>query len=238
MIDMNETPECKDCKRVFDSEEALAQHKAAKHPSGSEQRAKTKGIRIRVRRKTLITYLVLIVIVSLTAYGFYSIAGGSSGTDGLISSGHAPDFTLPSTNGGNVTLSNYTSRGNVLLYFQEGIGCQACWSQLIDMQNDIAQFNALNVTIITITTDPIDTLTSYVSQMGITLPVLSDAGGQVSNKYGAMVYSMHPGQTPGHSFVLVNRSGDIIWSYDAYRTDGVMYVPVDSILEGIRTALH
>ncbi len=234
---MNETPECKDCKRVFDSEEALTQHKAAKHPDSSERRAKTRGISIRVRRKTLITYLVLIVIVSLIAYGFYSITGESSGTDGLISSGQAPDFTLPSTNGGSVTLSNYTSRGDVLLYFQEGIGCQACWSQLIDMQNDIAQFNALNVTIITITTNPIDMLTSYVSQMGITLPVLSDANGQVSNEYGAMVYSMHPGQTPGHSFVLVNKSGDVIWSYDAYRTDGVMYVPIDSILQAIRTAL-
>ena len=234
---MNET-ECKDCKRVFDSEEALAQHKAAKHPDGSEQHAKTKGIPIRMQRKTLITYiLVLVVIVSLVVYGFYSITGGSSSTNGLISSGRAPDFTLPSTNGGSVTLSNYTSRGDVLLYFMEGIGCQACWSQLTDMQNDIAQFNALNVTIITITTDPIGVLTNYVSQTGITLPVLSDSNGQVYNEYGAMVYSMHPGQTPGHSFVLVNRSGDIIWSYDAYRTGGVMYVPVGNILQSIRTAL-
>lgn len=37
----------------------------------------------------------------------------------------ASDFTLPSTAGDEVALSNFRGE-NVLLYFHEGLGCQPC----------------------------------------------------------------------------------------------------------------
>src|SRR3989339_1535699 len=66
----------------------------------------------------------------------------------------APDFTLPVVGGGQFTLSVLEGKKNVLLYFQEGIMCPACWTQQVDIEKRQAEFDALNTEIVMITVDP------------------------------------------------------------------------------------
>jgi hypothetical protein len=47
--------------------------------------------------------------------------------------------------------------------------------------------------------------------------------------------SMMPGTAPGHSFVLVDKSGMIEWRQDY--GPGVMYVPNDQVMAAVRRAL-
>lgn len=160
------------------------------------------------------------------------------------------DFTLSSTTGGSVQLSDYSGKKNVLLYFQEGIMCDPCWKQLEDIQKVYDdKFKPLDIKVITITVDPINALIKESQRRGITLPVLDDRNLTVSNTYRMLDNSMHPGSRPGHSFVLIDSKGDILWKKDYYpstgsnvndmgmnmRTDmnGRMYVPIDELLNEI-----
>lgn len=156
----------------------------------------------------------------------------------------APSFTLPSTTGDTISLSDYSGKKNVLLYFQEGIMCAPCWEQIEDIQKEYDKFKSLDIELVTVTVDPLNALTKETEERGITLPVLEDGDLSVSKAYDVLDYSMHPGSRPGHSFVLVGKDGDIVWKKDYYpagvnvggmnmNSGGKMYVPVDELLREI-----
>jgi hypothetical protein len=48
--------------------------------------------------------------------------GGFTGKPSVAEGDSAPDFTLPSAGGGNVSLSDYSGERPVLLYFSMGPG--------------------------------------------------------------------------------------------------------------------
>ncbi len=160
----------------------------------------------------------------------------------------APDFTLPSTTGEKISLSDYKGEYNVLLYFQEGVMCPPCWTQMMDFEKSIDKFDAKDIKILTITTDRLYQSQSYARQAGTSLPVLADEDKKISRMYDALKDSMHPGEKPGHLFVLVDKDGGIIWRYSAYTSGGAgsdhhsggsgrMYVPVSEVLDAIGRSL-
>lgn len=127
-------------------------------------------------------------------------------------SGRAPDFTLTSTDGRQVSLSDYRGR-DVLLYFSEGVGCDACFYQMADLEKHSAQLSASGLTVLPIVVNPVSDVRAEEARFGIRTPFLIDADEQVSNAYGVVGTGMHS-NLPGHSFVLVDGSGDIRWRGD------------------------
>ena len=151
----------------------------------------------------------------------------------------APDFTLPSTTGGTVRLSDLKGK-NVLLYFQEGIGCEGCWTQLKDIQSDMEQFQQLGISdVITITTNPLGALKQKVADESITLPVLADESFAASRAYNATMYGMMAGSADGHTFILVGPDGRIRWRADyGGPPDYTMYVPISSLISDIKAGAN
>ena len=101
--------------------------------------------------------------------------------------------------------------------------------------------------IVMITVDPPNALAQAKSQYGIRNTLLYDNSLVASSKYDVLRDSMHPGERPGHVFVLVDKGGTIRWRYSAYKPPangdhhsggtGTMYVPVDFILSNVKNAL-
>ncbi len=152
----------------------------------------------------------------------------------LVAGQSAPDFTLPSTAGPSVHLSELRSGSNVLLYFQEGIMCPPCWQQMRDLKRDAARLQELNTTLITITVDPLDQLKANVTREQVDgMTLLWDKDAVVSRTYQALYVSMHPGSRPGHTFILVSLEGKILWRRDFQE----MYVPDLTILDPVAKAL-
>lgn len=147
----------------------------------------------------------------------------------------APDFSLPSTTGGAIRLSDLKGK-NVLLYFQEGIGCEGCWTQLKDIESDMGRFQQLGISdVITITTNPLGALKQKVADETITLPVLSDESFAVSRAYNATMYGMMAGSADGHTFILVGPDGRIRWRADyGGPPKYTMYVPISSLIADIK----
>lgn len=150
----------------------------------------------------------------------------------------APDIQLASTDGTTFDLA--ALRGEqVLLYFQEGIGCQPCWDQIKDIEKDPRGFRALGINrVVSITTNPLDALRQKATDEGIKTPVLADPTLRVSRAYHANDYGMMGDTTDGHSFVLVDPQGMIVWRADyGGEPDFTMYVPPSNVVADLRKAL-
>lgn len=129
----------------------------------------------------------------------------------------APDFTLLSYDGSQVSLRDYRGQ-NVLLFFNEGLMCYpACWNQIVAFGKD-KDFSALNTIILNITVDSKEDWKKAIDKMpelaGNT--VLLDADRVVSNLYGVLALnsSMHRGQFPGHTYVLIDKEGIVRFTKD------------------------
>lgn len=151
----------------------------------------------------------------------------------------APPIHLVSTAGSEFDLASWRGK-TVLLYFQEGITCQACWDQNKDIARSFQEFRALGLaTIITIATDPVNLLKERARDAGLSTPVLSDPQLTVSTAYHANDYGMMGRSRDGHTFVVVGPDGRIKWRADyGGQPNYTMYVPVANLLADLRQGLH
>lgn len=108
--------------------------------------------------------------------------------------------------------------------------------QVVDLQRD-EDFQALDVELLSISPDAIDSWASEGEKYEITLPMLSDDGNKVADKYGVMEWAM--GSEPGHTFVLVDEAGEVAWirDYGAQENGGLMYVPPGDLVPLLEKAL-
>lgn len=151
----------------------------------------------------------------------------------------APPIVLPSTGGRPFDLAALRGK-TVLLFFQEGLSCEPCWTQIKDIEANFGQFQALGIdTMVSITTDPLDALKQKVADEGISAPVLSDPNLEVSRTYNANQYGMMGESSDGHSFIVVGPDGRIKWRADyGGAPDYTMYVPVATLLANIKEGLN
>ncbi len=142
-----------------------------------------------------------------------------------------PGFTLPSSNGEAISLASLRGK-TTLLYFQEGIGCEPCWSQLKDLEAAAGTVHAAGIdNIVSITTQPANLLAQKAHDEAITTPVLADTSLAVSKNFGANGYGMMGDSMDGHSFILVGPDGKIQWRADyGGAPKYTMYVPVRQLL--------
>lgn len=147
----------------------------------------------------------------------------------------APDFTLPGTDGEEVSLADYRG-GSVLLYFQEGLMCQPCWDQMTDFEQSDVDLQAAGVdSLVSITTDPIDLIQRKTQDMGLSTLVLSDPDLAVTKEYGTNQFGMMGDSRNGHSFILVGPDGTIQWRADyGGAPDYTMFVPVEKVLSDLK----
>lgn len=121
----------------------------------------------------------------------------------------APDFTLENYDGKKVTLSGLKGQ-SVILFFNEGLMCYpSCWNQIAAFGKD-SEISKKAV-ILSITVDPQKDWNYAVNKMPelAKATVLFDTAGEVSKSYGVLTLpsSMHKGQYPGHSYVLIDKEG-------------------------------
>jgi peroxiredoxin len=141
----------------------------------------------------------------------------------------APDFTLTSTSGTQVSLAGLRGK-DVLLYFSEGAGCQACLVQMSQIEKDPA-FAAAGLTVLPIVMNTKEQIVADMATNGVRTPFLLDDG-TVSTEYGTIGKGMHAG-LPGHSFVLIDKTGKQRW-YGEYPS---MWLSNADLLKEVRSHL-
>ncbi|RYV49482.1 peroxiredoxin family protein [Pengzhenrongella frigida] len=164
-------------------------------------RARTHRNRRRIQLGAWASALVLIAAV-------VTVGLLTSRPDASASQRTAPAFTLPTTAGTSVSLSDFSGQP-VILYFNEGAGCGSCSMQLAAIEKDPG-FADAGITILPIVMNTRDQIQPDLDQYGVTSPVLLDDG-TVSKAYDTLGKGMHEG-LPGHSFVLIGPDGTQLWN--------------------------
>lgn len=96
----------------------------------------------------------------------------------------APDFTLPDSEGKNVSLSDYKGK-KVLIVFYPGDDTMVCTKQLCSYSSGFEDFQKLGVEIVGINMDSIESHKKFKDKYKLAFPLLSDPSGEVCVKYNA-----------------------------------------------------
>ncbi len=102
----------------------------------------------------------------------------------MISVGEkAPDFTLPSQRGDNVTLSEYFGKKNIVLYFYPQDESRGCTKEACKFRDSYDVFTDLNAEVIGVSSQSVESHKSFASHHGLPFILLSDPNNEVRNLY-------------------------------------------------------
>lgn len=121
----------------------------------------------------------------------------------------APDFTLPSTAGGDVTLSKLRGK-NVLLAFFPLAFTSVCTAEMCAFTVDYGQFRSANTEVLPISVDSIPTLKEFKAKERLTVDLLSDFKRDVSRRYGTLLEDKF---FSNRAYILVDRNGVVRWRF-------------------------
>ena len=130
----------------------------------------------------------------------------------------APDFTLPRDGGSTVTLSALRP-APVVIFTYGGDGTPTCTNEVMEFNALAADFEALGVTVLGLSKDTVAKHDKFRAKMAITLPLLSDHGGQMMENWGAFGEKLFFGkQVQGvlRQTFLIDSTGTLekIWKVD------------------------
>ena len=121
----------------------------------------------------------------------------------------APDFTLPSTAGTDVTLSSLRGK-NVLIAFFPLAFTSTCTDELLCFTEDFGAFQVADTVVLPISVDSIPTLREFKAKEGISVELLSDFKREVSRRYGTLLEEKFH---TNRSYILIDRNGIVRWTY-------------------------
>lgn len=104
-------------------------------------------------------------------------------TESVVEGRPAPDFTLPTTGGQEVTLSSLRGRP-VVLYFYPADDTPGCTTQACDLRDMHVQITDSNALVLGVSPDDIQSHQRFAAKFGLPFQLLSDTDHAVSTAYG------------------------------------------------------
>ena len=98
----------------------------------------------------------------------------------------APDFTLPTDDGGTLSLADVLAQGKrVIAYFYPATMTPGCTKEACDFRDNLNRLASAGYTALGISKDSPEKLAKFRERDGLTFPLLSDADLTVHKLYGA-----------------------------------------------------
>ena len=98
--------------------------------------------------------------------------------------GLAPDFSLPDSKGGEVSLRGF--RGSkVIVYFYPAASTPGCTTQACDFRDNLGVFQKAGYVVLGISRDKLEALQKFAREERLDFPLLSDTDLSVHHAYGA-----------------------------------------------------
>ena len=120
----------------------------------------------------------------------------------------APDFNLPDSEGNMVSLSDYSGK-RVLLVFYPADDSPICTTQLCSYRDNYTEFTKRGITIIGISTDTIDSHKRFGEKNSLPFTLLSDNDKRVSQLYDAIAFL----GISQRAYVLIDENGKVRLSF-------------------------
>lgn len=100
----------------------------------------------------------------------------------LAAGDRAPDVTLPRNDGGTVSLAR--APGPVVLYFYPRDDTSGCTTEALDFTARLQDFAALAASVWGVSKDSVASHERFIARKGLGVVLLSDAEGDVCERYG------------------------------------------------------
>jgi peroxiredoxin Q/BCP len=145
----------------------------------------------------------------------------------------APDFTLPSTGGDNVSLKAFKGKKSVLLVFYPKDETPGCTREMCAFRDAWGAIEAAGVQVLGISTDPMDSHHKFKDKHKLPFPLLSDEDAAVSRAYGVYKQkNLYGKKLLGieRTTFLIDRTGRIAQIWPKVKVDG----HIDDVLEFVR----
>jgi peroxiredoxin Q/BCP len=134
----------------------------------------------------------------------------------------APDFTLPSSSGEHVKLSDLRGK-NVVLYFYPKDDTPGCTKEACTFRDNLPRFGEVNAVILGVSKDSLESHTDFIKKYGLNFTLLSDEDLKVNNLYGTWVEKENYGRkywgTERSTFVI-GKDGKIRKVFRKVKVDG------------------
>ncbi|MGR3712239.1 MAG: peroxiredoxin [Shimia sp.] len=134
----------------------------------------------------------------------------------------APDFTLPSTGGTDVTLSDLRP-APVVLFFYPRDNTSGCTKESIAFSELLGDFSAAGAQVFGISKDSLNRHDKFVAKQNLTVPLLSDEHGTVCEDFGVWAEKKMYGKTfmgIVRSTFLIDGEGRIARHWPKVKVDG------------------
>ncbi len=144
----------------------------------------------------------------------------------------APDFTLPVTGGGDITLS--TLQGTpVVLFFYPRDDTPGCTKESIGFSEHLTDFEKAGAKVFGISRDTMAKHDKFAAKHDLTVPLLSDEDGKMTEDYGVWVEkNMYGKKSMGieRATYLIGADGNIVQIWRKVKVPG----HVEAVLEAVR----
>jgi peroxiredoxin Q/BCP len=116
----------------------------------------------------------------------------------------APDFTLPSQLGDNVTLSEFLGKKNVVLYFYPKDETPGCTKEACTFRDNYEQLTSLGAEVLGVSGQSVESHKSFATHYGLPFILLSDHDNKVRELYGV---PSTMGILPGRVKYIIDKKG-------------------------------
>lgn len=121
----------------------------------------------------------------------------------------APDFTLPSTSGERVTLSQLRGKPVLIAFFPLAFS-STCTAELCEMRDDWSEFESRGLVVLPISVDSTYSLKEYKQKYEMKVDLLSDFKREVTIRYGVLNEDRF---FSNRAYFLLDSEGVVRWAH-------------------------
>jgi peroxiredoxin Q/BCP len=135
----------------------------------------------------------------------------------------APDFSLPSSDGREISLKEYRGKKTVVLYFYPKDDTPGCTKESCSFRDELSRFTTRDTVILGVSLDDLDSHQKFIQKYSLTFPLLSDEKAVVSKAYGVYKQKNMYGQKfwgIERSTFVIGRDGKLKEIFRKVQVDG------------------
>jgi peroxiredoxin Q/BCP len=147
----------------------------------------------------------LAVAVILTGFG----TATRLSADTLQTGAAAPNFSLPSQEDSQISLSQYKGKW-VVLYFYPKDMTTGCTIEAHNFQRDLPKYTAMNAVVLGVSLDTVESHKTFCSKDSLTFKLLADPDHKVIDAYGVPIAARGDNKFAARDTFLISPQGKIV----------------------------
>jgi peroxiredoxin Q/BCP len=151
------------------------------------------------------------ILSAIIALGTFTLMAAAETSKQPAAGTPAPDFSLTTGDGSQVSLKDYRGKW-VVLYFYPKDFTSGCTMEAKNFQRDLAQYEQSGAVVLGVSVDTAQSHTDFCAKEGLNFKLLADPDAKVSTEYGS-VMDYKGDKLAARNTFLINPKGEIAKVY-------------------------